>query len=392
MVATGLELVFDSEAMEVLKGSRAGLIVNPATVNSRLEHAADVFAARAGRGGFELAALFGPQHGIRGETQDNMIEWEGFTDPALGIPVYSLYGEHRKPTQEMLRGLDALIFDVQDVGTRIYTFIWTMALAMQSCAEAGIPFVVLDRPNPIGGEAVEGNVLDREFASFVGLYPIPMRHGMTAGELAALLNGEYGIGCELSVVKMEGWRREMYFDETGLPWVLPSPNMPTLDTAIVYPGAVLFEGTNVSEGRGTTRPFELVGAPWLDAPRLAGAMNSAGLPGVHFRPCHFMPVFHKWEGEICHGVQYHVTGRREFRPFISALRLLAEIMKQAPGDFQWKQPPYEYVYDRLPIDVMFGTDTIRQALEQGAAPGEIEREWLPGLDDFRKTAREYFLY
>ncbi len=389
MVRTGLDRVFESPVMKFIEGSRVGLIANPATVDSDFRHAVDKFAER---GEFELAALFGPQHGIRGETQDNMIEWEGYSDPALNIPVYSLYGEHRKPTQEMLDGLDIVVFDVQDVGTRIYTFIWTMALAMQACAEARIPFVVLDRPNPIGGEWVEGNVLDSRFASFVGLYPIPMRHGLTIAELAMMFNAEFGIKCDLQIVAMEGWRREMFYDETGLPWVLPSPNMPTLDTAVVYPGSVLFEGTNVSEGRGTTRPFELIGAPWLDAARLAGALNSFDLPCVRFRPCHFTPAFHKWEGEICSGVQYHITDRKRFTPFMAALRLLSEIMKQAPDDFHWKQPPYEYEYEKLPIDVMLGNDEIRISLEKGVSPNEIEAQWQDEITDFKDKARKYKLY
>src|SRR5688572_21342253 len=260
MVKIGLEILLESKP-DLLQGSRVGLIVNPASINSLFEHAADLFYQHPR---INLTALFGPQHGIRGETQDNMIEWQTFRDKRTGLPAYSLYGETRKPTAEMLSEIDVLVFDIQDVGTRVYTFIYTMALAMEAVRECGKRFIVLDRPNPINGIQVEGNILDPEFQSFVGMFPIPMRHGMTVGELALMFNREFGIGCELEVVKMEGWRREMWYEDTDLPWVMPSPNIPTVDTAAVYPGSVMIEGTNVSEGRGTTRPFEIIGAPFID--------------------------------------------------------------------------------------------------------------------------------
>ena len=271
----GLEVLLDSD-LGLLDGARVGLIVNPASVDSRLEHAADLFF-REKR--IKLAALFGPQHGIRGETQDNMIEWQTFRDARTGLPVFSLYGETRKPTPEMLSDVDVLVFDVQDVGTRVYTFIYTMALAMQAARDSGKRFVVFDRPNPINGIQIEGNLLETEFASFVGMYPIPMRHGLTVAELALMFNQAFGIGCDLEVVKMQGWRRAMWFEQTRLPWVLPSPNMPTVDTAVVYPGMVMFEGTMVSEGRGTTRPFEIIGAPYIEPRRLVERLSEIGLPG-----------------------------------------------------------------------------------------------------------------
>ncbi|HOC92117.1 MAG TPA: DUF1343 domain-containing protein [bacterium] len=393
MVKTGLETFFKSGgAAGKLAGARVGLIVNPASINPSCIHAADVFAGRAADFGFRLTALFGPQHGIRGETQDNMIEWSGFTDPKLGIPAHSLYGETREPTVEMLSDADVLVFDVQDVGTRVYTFIWTMALAMRSCARLGKKFVILDRPNPIGGLEVEGAPLDSEFSSFVGLLPIPMRHGMTTAELALMFKSEFGIGCDLEIVKMEGWRREMTFEQTGLPWVLPSPNMPTPDTARVYPGGVIFEGTNVSEGRGTTRPFELVGAPWADARALADGLNARELPGTLFRECWFEPTFHKWAGKRCGGVQTHVIDAAAFRPLEAALCLLSDIRAQSPSEFAWKQPPYEYEHIRLPIDLIFGSDTVRKDIEAGRDPRDIAASWRPGEEYFRRLREKYFLY
>src|SRR6185436_12713586 len=306
----GLEVLLESK-LNLLQGARVGLIVNPASIDSRFRHAADRFHQHPQ---INLTALFGPQHGIRGETQDNMIEWQSFRDKRTGLPAYSLYGETRKPTPEMLDGVDVLVFDIQDVGTRVYTFIYTMALAMEAARDCGKRFVVLDRPNPINGVQIEGNILEPEFQSFVGMFPIPMRHGMTIGELALIFNQEFGIGCDLEVVQMEGWHRNMWFEDTGLPWVMPSPNMPTVDTAIVYPGTVMFEGTNISEGRGTTRPFELTGAPWPIAERFAEQLNALKLDGVLFRPAVFEPTFQKHARTTCAGAQMQVLDRRTFRP------------------------------------------------------------------------------
>ncbi len=315
----GLDVLFESK-LNLLAGSRVGLIVNPASINSRFEHAADLFHQHTQ---VNLTALFGPQHGIRGETQDNMIEWQTFRDKRTTLPAYSLYGETRKPTPEMLADVDALVFDIQDVGTRVYTFIYSMALAMEAAKECGKRFVVLDRPNPIGGVQIEGNILELEFRSFVGMFPIPMRHGMTIGELALMFNREFGIGCELEVVKMEGWRRGMWYKNTHLPWVMPSPNMPTLDTTAVYPGSVMFEGTNVSEGRGTTRPFEIIGAPYIEPDELIEELTKDNLPGVVFRPLHFQPTFHKFAGELCGGIQIHITDRNVFKPVITGVAIIS---------------------------------------------------------------------
>jgi uncharacterized protein YbbC (DUF1343 family) len=384
----GLDLILES-GVDLIAGPRVGLILNPASVNSDLAHAADLFWKHPG---IRLTALFGPQHGIRAETQDNMIEWRSFRDKRTGLPAFSLYGETRKPTPEMLSDIDVLVFDVQDVGTRVYTFIYTMALAMAAARDNGKRFIVLDRPNPIGGRAIEGNILEPDFVSFVGMYPIPMRHGMTIGELALMFNKEFGIGCDLEVVKMDGWTRGMWQDETGLPWVLPSPNMPTLDTAIVYPGCVFLEGTNISEGRGTTRPFEILGAPFVDPYELTSRLLDQRLPGVFFRPLYFQPTFHKFAGETCGGIQVHVTDRNAFKPVITGLALIGAIHDLWPGDFKWKQPPYEYVFDRLPFDVIAGTDRLRGLIQTGASATDIEAGWAKGLDRFTERRASYLLY
>jgi uncharacterized protein YbbC (DUF1343 family) len=372
-----------------VKGDRVGLICNPTSVDSHFRHAGDLFRRHPA---IKLSALYGPQHGIRGETQDDMIEWQGFTDPRTGVPVYSLYGEVRRPTAEMLAGVDVLIFDVQDVGTRVYTFIYTMALAMAAAREHGKRFIVLDRPNPINGNDVEGSLLEEGHESFVGMYPIPMRHGLTVGELAKLFNSEFGIGCDLTVVRMEGYQRVQWFDETTAPWVIPSPNMPTLDTATVYPGTVFVEGTLISEGRGTTRPFELNGAPYVDSYELAGRLAGQQLPGVFFRPHSFQPTFQKHAGRLCHGVQIHVLSREVFRPVITGIALIKAVRDLYPQQFQWKLPPYEYVHDRLPIDVIAGGTRLREQIESGASVADIAASWAKDEAKFVERRRPYLLY
>jgi uncharacterized protein YbbC (DUF1343 family) len=386
---TGLDRLF-THHLDLLRGRRVGLICNPASVDVLYRHAADLFAACSE---FCLTALFGPQHGFRGETQDNMVEWEGWPrDPRLGVPVFSLYGETRQPTPDMLAEVDILVFDVPDVGTRVYTFIWTMALAMQAARAQGIPFVVLDRPNPIGGLDIEGAVLEREWASFVGMYPLPMRHAMTVGELARMFNATEGIGCELYVVPMEGWSRPQWFDTTWLPWVMPSPNMPTLDTATVYPGMVLLEGTTLSEGRGTTRPFEIFGAPFIDPYELAAALEPLQLPGVHFRPLWFQPTFNKFAGQLCGGLQLHVQNRHTFRPYRTAVEILKAVRRLYPKEPLWREPPYEYVFDRLPFDVIAGQARLRAAIEADADWEEIAAADEPALEEFRRRRAAYLLY
>lgn len=387
-VEVGLEVFLDDQ-LDLVRGRRVGLLAHPASVDSRLTHAIDRLMATPD---VELTALFGPQHGARGETQANMIEWRGYRDPRTGLRVHSLYGKTRKPTEEMLRNIDLLLIDLQDVGARYYTFIYTMALAMEACGQQGKEVVVLDRPNPVNGMDVEGPVLDPAFASFVGLYPMPVRHGMTIAELALLFNAEFGLSCKLSVVKMRRWRRRMYFDETGLTWVPPSPNMPRLDTALVYPGMCLLEGTNISEGRGTTIPFELNGAPWIEPDELAEDLTRLDLPGVRFRPAWFQPTFDKWAGHRIAGVQLHLTDRNVFRPFRTGLELIRAYRDRGGRHFTWKQPPYEYEFRLLPFDILCGSDTIRRALENGLDLDFIEQSWSEDLESFSLMRERHLLY
>jgi len=386
----GLDVLLD-DPRAILGDARVGLICHPASVDHRFRHTADLFHAHPA---INLTTLFGPQHGIWGQTQDDMIEWEGFADARTGLPVYSLYGEHRKPTPAMLTECDLLVVDLQDVGTRIYTFIYTMALAMQAAREAGKRVIVLDRPNPINGVQMDGNLLEPGHASFVGMYPLPTRHGMTIGELAGMFNDAFGIGCDLAVVPMEGWRRAMWHDDAGAPWVLPSPNMPTLDSATVFPGAVHIEGTTISEGRGTTRPFELIGAPHIDPHALAAALERERehLPGVVFRPCFFEPTFQKHARSVCGGVQLHVTERDRFPAALAGVAVLRAIVRQDPSVQIWKEPPYEYVHDRLPFDVIAGTQTLREQLTEQIPLADIAADWQPGLAAFAEQRQPYLRY
>jgi len=388
MVKTGLEVLL-TERLDLLKGKRVAVIANPSSVNSELDHIVDLFHRHPD---IRLMTIMGPQHGARGETQDNMIEWEDYRDPVTGLPVYSLYGKTRKPTPHMLKDVDTLVFDVQDVGARYYTFVYTMALAMEACGELGLEFVVLDRPNPIGGVQVEGPVLNPAFRSFVGLFPLAIRHGLTVGELARYFSGECGVKCRLEVVPMKGWHRDMFFEDTELPWIPPSPNIPTVESAVVYPGLCLLEGTNVSEGRGTTRPFEMSGAPWVNPDHLAKKLNCMQLPGVKFRPIHYIPTFHKWNGSIIGGVQIHVLDRHSFKPFSTGLALTMAYREQGPGEFQWKEPPYEYEYDKLPIDILLGNGKIREEIEQGESLEQIEAGWQEELQAFGRKRQRYLLY
>jgi uncharacterized protein YbbC (DUF1343 family) len=371
-----------------LRGARVGLVAHAASVTSGLQHAVPLLAAARG---LKLAALFGPEHGIRGDAQD-LVEVGDAKDARSGLPVHSLYGASRVPTARMLQGLDALVFDLQDVGSRYYTFIYTLLHVMQACAAHGVRLVVLDRPNPIDAESVDGNVLDPVFRSFVGLHPLAVRHGMTVGELALMFREELELDVKLRVVRMRGYRRAMSFEDTGLPWVLPSPNMPSVDTAYVYPGGCLVEGTNLSEGRGTTRPFELVGAPWLDAERLARDMEKERLPGVRFRACHFTPTFQKHAGLVCGGVQVHVTDRRRFRAFLTYLVLLFHARRQDERRFAWRDPPYEYETLRRPIDILCGGERERRAIESGVHPRRLVPAWQSELAAFRRRRARFLLY
>ena len=387
-VRVGIERLLD-EDRSLIAGARIALVSNPASIDSRFRHASEVLA---GDPGIQLVALFGPQHGFRSDLQDNMIETPHTHDARRRIPIYSLYSETREPTAEMLRDVDVLVIDLQDVGTRVYTYIYTMANCMRAASRHGVRVVVCDRPNPVGGVAVEGARLGTEWTSFVGQFPIPLRHGLTIGEIARLFNQEFGIGAALDIVPLDGWQRGMYFDETGLPWVMPSPNLPTLDSVIVYPGAVLFEGTMLSEGRGTTRPFELIGAPWIDGDALAGAMNARGLPGVHFRATFFEPTFQKHATKTCGGCQPHVTDRQAFLPVRTAVELIDEFRRQNPKAFAWRQPPYEYEHERLPIDLLYGSDRLRTTVDSGGDVSKLIASWREEEDAFRKTREKYLMY
>jgi uncharacterized protein YbbC (DUF1343 family) len=385
-VLLGSERLLDAGT---LAGRQVGIVCNPASVDGELRLVADRAASDAR---IRIAALFGPQHGFRSDVQENMIETGHGRDEVRRVPVYSLYSETREPTADMLRGLDTLVIDLQDVGTRIYTYIYTMANCLRAARKHGIKVIVCDRPNPIGGVLVEGPMLERGFESFVGLYPIPMRHGMTIGELARLFNEHFGIGADLEVAAMQRWQRAMYSDQTGLPWVLPSPNISTVDSAIVYPGTVLFEGTNVSEGRGTTRPFELIGAPWMTAERCADTMNRLALPGAHFRPAVFEPTFHKHVRTSCGGCQIHVLNRESFRAVETGVALLGAFRAGSGSGFQWREPPYEYEHTKPPIDILAGSSTLREQIDAGTTAREIARSWEPGVAEFEKVRRKFLLY
>ncbi|MCX5716795.1 MAG: DUF1343 domain-containing protein [Nitrospirae bacterium] len=388
MVLTGIDRLEKSWPKE-LKGLRVGLLVHPASVNKKFEQTVNIFLKSKK---IRLKALFGPQHGTRGETQDNMVEWEGFRDPQTGLPVYSLYGHTRKPEPEMLKDIDALVIDLQDIGSRYYTFIWTMELCMQACLENRKSVVVLDRPNPLGGLAIEGTVLDMSHASFVGQRPLPIRHGMTVGEIANYLKNEFYPSLNFHIIKMQGWKRNMYFDHTKLPWVMPSPNMPTLDTAIVYPGMCLFEGTNLSEGRGTTMPFEIFGAPFIEPDKLIKRLKEFKISGVIFRPVFFQPTFQKYAGSLCGGGQIHVIDRNKFKPFKTGVAILKAVHDIYPEQFSWKEPPYEYETQKMPIDILAGTDRLRIEIEKGESIKNMEEWWTRQSKAFQKIRKKYLLY
>ena len=375
---TGIETLLH-DRFDLIRGKHVGLITNPTGVDHELVGDVDLLAHAPG---VHLVALFGPEHGIRGAHQAGAGVGSE-RDPVTGLPVYSLYGKTRQPTPAMLKGVDVLVFDIQAVGARFYTYLYTMADAMKAAAAARIPIIVLDRPDPIGGTAVQGPVLDPKFASFVGEYPIPLRYGMTIGELAGLFNHEFHIGADLTVVQMRGWRRWMYYDDTPLQFVMPSPNMPTETTALVYPGMGLVEGTNVSEGRGTTRPFELLGAPWIDAEQLARALNDRHLAGMRFRPVHFTPTFSKYEGKPCNGVQVHVMDRDTFDPVVVGLTVIATIHDLYPHEFHFNASDF----DRL-----IGNDWVRQDIEKDVPVSEMQRRWQAGLSQFEKVRQKYLLY
>ncbi|HSY50483.1 MAG TPA: DUF1343 domain-containing protein [Thermoanaerobaculia bacterium] len=388
-VQTGLEVLLDDP--RPIAGKNIGLVTNQSAVTSDLRHVVDLL--HRGRG-WKLTTLFGPEHGIWGEAQD-MAHVDHSTDPLTGLTVYSLYGASEKdlaPRRELLRNLDALVIDLQDIGSRYYTFIYTMALCMREAAQAGVQVIVLDRPNPIDGIHLEGNIGEEQFSSFVGMFPLPTRHGMTTGELARYFNAKFKLGCDLVVVPMRGWLRSMWWGDTGLPWVIPSPNMPTVNTATVYPGMCLVEGTNLSEGRGTTHPFELFGAPWLDPFRFAELLNGVGLPGIRFRPHYFLPTFHKHAGKVCGGAELHVTSRAEFEPYRTGLWIVKVARDMNPEKFDWRRETYEFVSDRLAIDLLAGSARYRELVESGGNIDEWVAEWKEPLGRFSNAREEFLLY
>ena len=387
-VMTGLEVLLAS-SHPWIEGRRLGLLCNPASVAHDLSHARQLIDARFPN---QLQALYSPQHGFFAEKQDNMVESADLTDPLTGRPVFSLYGATRIPTAAMLAPIDVLLVDLQDVGTRVYTFIYTLAHCLEAAARHGRRVLILDRPNPIGGLAVEGNLLRVAWASFVGRYPLPMRHGLTIGELARLFNAREGIDCELDVIPMQGWRRAMGFRDTRLPWVAPSPNMPTPETALVYPGQVIWEGTNLSEGRGTTQPFELCGAPYLDPDRVAARLADAPIPGAVLRSCLFEPTSGKHAGRACRGFQIHVTDARQYQPYFTSLRLLQAIIAVHPDAFAWKPPPYEYELEKWPIDLILGDGDLRGRIERLEDLAELQAGWQTELADYRQRSRAFWRY
>lgn len=398
MVQTGLDVLL-GEGLDVLRGRRVGVLCHPASVDRRLVHVVDALASAK----VNITRLFGPEHGIRGEAQD-MVGVDGDCDARTGIPATSLYGDGAlslAPTAEALADVDVLVVDLQDVGARYYTFVWTMALCMQSAARAGVSLLVLDRPNPIGGAAIEGGEVEPWAESFVGLGSIPVRHGLTIAEVARLVAAGIPWGgerfakptaCDLQVVAMRGWKRGDHFEVTGLPWVLPSPNMPTPDTALVYPGLCLIEGTNVSEGRGTTRPFEIIGAPFIDGYALAERLDAEGLPGVRFRPLTFRPTFHKFAGQICGGVQIHVVDRAAFRPYLTGVSMLRTLFALGGGAFRWRTESYEFVSDRPAIDLLTGGDAIRKGIEAGASLEDLRATWSDAEAAFVERRRASLMY
>jgi len=389
MVITGLEQIFMNFPKK-LKGRKVGILCHAPSINSDYVHIADLFSDHRE---CRLASLFGPQHGLYGQTQDNMIEWEGGVHPYYNVPLHSLYGRNRKPTPGMLEDIDAFIIDLQDVGARLYTYAWTMKLCMEACTEKGIPLWILDRPNPVSALPVDGPVLKEEFFSFVGGASIPMCHRMTMGEIALWLKEKYYSHCELNVVWMKGWRRDTLFNETRLPWVLPSPNMPTLQTAIVYPGTVLIEGLNLSEGRGTTIPFELFGSPFIDPVKLTAELEKRKIAGCIFRKHDFIPTFNKYTGQLCHGIQIHVTDHKKFFPVSAALEIFDAIIRTSrPGSLKFNEPPYEYEEKLMPFDILSGDSGMRSVLLNREDINIEKQRWRDENEEFLKEFRHISAY
>ena len=380
-----------TDERHLIQGRKVGLVVNPTAVDESYRHLVDLLMEAED---VKVIRLFGPEHGVWGAAQD-MEHVTGEVDTHSQIPVVSLYGHSEltlRPRPEHLEGLDTLIYDIQDIGSRYYTFVYTLAFCMEEAARHGLRVVVCDRPNPLTGHHVEGGVLDMGWRSFVGRYPLPVRHGLTTGELALFFRDFHGLDdLDLRVVRVEGWRRSAWFDSTGLPWINPSPNMPTLDTALVYPGMCLVEGTNLSEGRGTTRPFEWLGAPWVDPWALAEALTAENLPGVVWRPLWFKPTFQKHAHKLCGGVQPHITNRSRFPALLAGVALLKHCKRLFP-EFDWRTEPYEFVSDRLAIDLLGGGPELRQQIEEGWDLAAFTQSWEPSRASFEGERRRWLLY
>ncbi len=388
MVQTGLEIIRNKFPAQ-LKGKKIGVLCHASSITSDFLHITDFLFHHEE---CTLSAIFGPQHGLFGQTQDNMIEWEGAIHPVFDIPVYSLYGKNRKPELWMLEDIDLLLVDLQDIGTRLYTYIWTVKLCMEACCEAGIPVWVLDRPNPVGKLPFDGPVLKEEFFTFVGGASIPLCHRMTIGEMAIWLKERYYPRCKLKVIWMKGWKRYSMYDETGLPWVLPSPNMPTLKTATVYPGMVLIETVNISEGRGTTIPFELFGAPFIDAEKLKKNLDQHSIQGCAFRTHNFIPTFNKYNGELCNGLQIHVTDISAYRPVAVVLEIFDKLLELFPDKFEFNMPPYEYEYKLMPFDILSGDSVMRTSLlNRVPVKNELER-WEAEIEEFMNEFSDIAVY
>ncbi|MBN1164050.1 MAG: DUF1343 domain-containing protein [Candidatus Krumholzibacteriota bacterium] len=380
--------IMASQVSAHLRHRKVALLANPASVSGEIVHTSRILQEN----GINLVCLFGPQHGYRGETQANMIEWRDYAHPDLDIPVYSLYGSTRTPLPAMLEGIDTMVIDLPDTGARPYTYIWTALLTMRACSAADVNVLVLDRPNPVGGLAVEGPLLEERFHSFVGMFPLPLRHGMTIAEILSMINQGSMNSCRLEIVRMKKWKRSMFFEETELPWILPSPNIPHPGTALVYSGMVLLEGTNISEGRGTTRPFEIVGAPWIDPESFARQLSAAGMEGVIFQPFSFLPTADKYAGELCGGVHLHVNDRKAFRPVRCAARIISLAARLYPDRFGWHPPPYEYEETLMPIDIISGSSHLREHIDAGEKIDSLFESWREDEDRFSRERRRFLLY
>lgn len=387
MVRTALDN-YERLIRPLIGNKKTGILCHASSINSEFKHIIDIIFHSEYS---ELTAIFGPQHGLFGQTQDNMIEWEGYMHPRYKVPVYSLYGKTRKPTRDMLANIDTLMVDLQDVGSRPYTYVWTLKHCMEACAENNIPVIVIDRPNPLGGIKRDGALLKREFYTFVGGAEIPLCHGLTIGEIALFMNDKDNINCNLNILKMEDWQRTMKWSETGLPWVSPSPNMPSTNTAMVYPGMVLLEALNISEGRGTTLPFELCGAPFLDIEKVIYELSSMKIPGCVFRKHNFIPTFHKFSGEYCNGMQIHITNFELYEPVYTAACVFQK-MHDISGRLEFIDPPYEYEEHLIPFDILSGDSLLRKVISgQGSLNNERER-WKDEINSFNKEFKEFTLY